>query len=233
MGRFVTSATVASLFFAGALFAQQANQAQAQKTAQSGQPQYNYGGVAQTPWFSQPGIREQLNINEDQFNRLNKVYGENWNKYNTDLGRLGDLNATERSQRMQQMGQTFGQQINTAAKDILNPQQQQRFNQLSWQYQGYNAFNDPQVQQKLNLTDEQKEKLRQHASEFSNQVNDLNKNFATDREGTSKRFNELRQRDREWMNSFLTPQQQQTWREMVGDAYDFSNTKSTPRQSNP
>ena len=31
-------------------------------------------GMRQTPWFSNPNIRQQLQLNDDQFNQLNKGY---------------------------------------------------------------------------------------------------------------------------------------------------------------
>jgi hypothetical protein len=212
----------------GPVFAQQqagqnqAGQVQAgQGLASQGTQGPLHGGIPQTPWFSDQGIRNQLKFNNDQFDRLNKAYGESWNRYRNDIGQFGTLSEADRAKKMQEMNQNFYKGFMSSSSDILNPEQRDRFNQLYLQSQGYNAFSDPQVQQKLNLTPEQQQKIQQWSTDYNTQYQNLNKSYATDREGTTKRFNEFRQKNREQINSLLNEQQRQTWREMTGEAYDF------------
>jgi len=237
MGRIVAAVfAVGAVLVSGPVFAQKRatqTQGSAQGTAQgTGQAQFNYGGISQQPWFSNQGVRKQLGINEDQYNRLNKTWGQNWTKYNTEMGRLSDVPENQRYDRLNQSYQTFNKGFTTSANEVLTPEQQKRYNQLYLQYQGYNAFNDPTVQQKLNLTEDQKEKLRKHSTEMYTQQGEINSAARTDRQGASKRFDTLRQRDREWTNSFLTPQQQQSWRQMTGEPYEFSYGTSGQNQQN-
>jgi len=210
---------------------QQQNQNQAQtnnqgQTNQSGTVTQK-GGVftpySQTPWFSNQDIRQQLKLNDEQFNRLNKSYGESWNRYQQQLGELGkNLTDQQRSERMRNLERNFYNDFTSSTNQVFtDPAQRQRYNQLYWQYMGYNAFQDPTIQQKLNLTDEQRQKLEQYSRDWQRQMSDFNRSYQTDREGTTKRFNEARRQAMDRLNNILTKQQQQTWQQMVGDPYNF------------
>jgi hypothetical protein len=52
-------------------------------------------------------------------------------------------------------------------------------------------------------------------------MGDLNRDYATDRDGVTKRFGDMRTQDQERMNKLLTEPQQKTWRHMTGDPYNF------------
>jgi hypothetical protein len=209
-------------------------EAQQQQNQQQNQGQPNQSGTgtqkggvftpySQTPWFSNQDIRQQLKFDEQQFNRLNKAYGESWNRYQQKMGELGkNLTPEQRTERMRNLERDFYNNFATTTNQYFtDPAQRERFNQLHWQYLGYNAFNDPQIQQKLNLTPEQRQKLDQFSREWHTQMNNFNRSYQTDREGTIKRFNEARQQAMDRLNDVLTKQQQQTWQQMVGDPYNF------------
>jgi len=181
------------------------------------------GGIGQTPWFSDQGIRSQLNLNEQQYNSLNKAYGEAYNQYNS--ARSGTGTGTSGTGADQQRSGAFNQSMNKAVDQyITDPQQRQRYNQLYLQYQGYGAFNDPQVQQKLNLTDEQRQKFNQLNQQWSQQMSGLGKDYQSDPQATSRRFDEMRKQSSNQINSILNSQQQQTWRQMTGDPYNFQSS---------
>ena len=110
--------------------------------------------ISQTPWFSNQAIRGQIGINDQTFNRLNTAYGQAYQTFNTGVGQLGtNLTPQQREQRMQELQSAFNQKMNQAVQStITDPTQLSRYNQLYLQYQGLGALNDPQVQQKLNLT---------------------------------------------------------------------------------
>lgn len=232
MARFGKVAAIVFCAFVGTVFGQQQQFGGGQKVpGQQGARGTLQTPISQQPWFSDQGIRNQLRINEDQFNRLNKVYGEQWNRYNTGISGLNNLEPAQRTQKMQQMSQDFYRGVNDAAKEVLNAEQMSRYNQLYLQHQGWQAFDDPEIQRKLNLTDEQRQKINQLQSDYQTQWGNLNKEFGTDREGAARRYNELRQKNREQMNSLLNEQQRQTWREMTGDPFDFPHTFGPQGQS--
>lgn len=225
MNRFATFvwAGLATLVACGLLEAQQQGQAQKGQSGNTAGQKGGSGAISQTPWFGDQGIRKQLNLNDEQFNRLNKAYGEAWGGYQKGMKQLGtDLNDADRRQRTGALETNFYKSFSSGANDVFtDPAQRQRFNQLSLQYRGYGALSDPMVQEKLNLTSEQRQKLEQFNREWTTQMNDVNRAYQTDREDGTRRFTEMRKQMNERINSLLNPQQQQTWRQLTGDSYDF------------
>ena len=181
------------------------------------------GGIGQTPWFNNPEIRQQFKMNEQQYNQFNKSYSENYGRYQKDLNSLGkDMTDAQRMQKMNELQQRFNKDLATTAdRTFTDPQQRQRYNQLYMQYQGFNAFSDPMVQEKLNLTSTQREKLSQYNQEWHKQMNDLSRASQTDRDGSMKQFNTMRNQAGERINTLLTPEQQKAWQQMVGEPYNF------------
>jgi len=218
---------------------QQQNQAQPNQSGTAGQRGGYQGAYGQTPWFSNQAVRQQLKFDDTQYNKLNKAYGESWQRYQNQMAEINknkDLTDAQRAQRMSDLQREFGTNFSSTTNQVItDPTQRERYNQLYWQYLGYDAFNDPMVQQKLNLTDEQKQKLGQYSREWGTQMNDYSRGYATDREGTSKKFNESRKQANERINSILTKEQQQTWHQMIGDPYNFEPStyfQSSSGQSN-
>jgi len=183
-----------------------------------------YGGVVQTPWFSDKGVRDHFKFTNEQYNALNKGYSDAWTSYNSNLGQLGSsLTEEQRAQKTRDLQATFYQNVNGSADRLMtDPQQRQRYNQLHVQYQNYTAFNDPTIQQKLNLTPEQREKFTQYGQEWNQQMGTLHKSYPSDTIATTKRYNEMVQQNNQRYNSVLNQQQQQTWHQMTGAPYNFT-----------
>jgi hypothetical protein len=118
----------------------------------------------------------------------------------------------------------FQNQFNTDFNGVLDttftdPAMRERYNQLNWQYQGLGAFNDPMVQQRLNLTPQQQQRLQTLNAQWRQQLQALQ---TQNRRGlTQQDFAALRARFMNQLDTVLTPEQQQQWTALIGDAYDF------------
>jgi hypothetical protein len=219
----------------GQLFAQVRNNPPARPlvgpNAQVGAPgvQVNTPGVGvnidipQTPWFNSPSIRQQLKLDERQYNQLNQSYNQYWNRYNQGVSRLGtDLTPEQREARIRDYYGTFHNDFDRSRNEVLtNPELQRRYNQLYWQYQGYGAFNDPAVQQKLELNDVQRQALQRYDHDANRELRTLRQEYGNNREAVAKQFAQWRAQTSERINSTLAPQQQQAWKEMTGERYEF------------
>lgn len=236
------------------------------------QGQFNFNGMGQTPFFSDPGARQQLGINDSQFNQLNQAYQQGYQRFNqpqNGTNGVGTNNAAGRqsqqsgvqpggnAQRLpgaqqgganqqalqgqaaqqnaqqgiqaqsqsSQSGQQAGQiDVNGDFDSALNstfsdPAGRQRFNQLNMQYQGPTAFNDPMVQQQLNLDSRQRQNFERMATEWQRDLASFQRGRQTNL--TQQQFNDLRTRFMNRMNRVLTPEQQQQWSQMAGEPYEF------------
>ncbi len=182
------------------------------------------GGFQQTPWFANPQIRKQLQLNDEQFNRLNQSYMQAWQQYNQGINGLDkQLTNEQRMQRMQELNQGLYKRYSTDIDEtIADRAARRRFNQMDWQYRGYAAFNDPTIQQQLNLNQEQLLKLQQYQNEWNNQLGIWRKEYSNDREGVAKSFQEARKEVQDRIKSILSPEQRKIWADMVGKPFDFT-----------
>ncbi len=175
------------------------------------------------PWFGNENVRRQLKIDDRQYNTLNDAYVQYWTPYNQVVV---DVPAnTAEQQRQQQIAAAYGKfhhGFNTAtAKVFVDPDVRNRYNQLNLQYQGYAAFQDPTVQERLRLSDEQRQKFNRYYTDWNNEMNTYSTEYAKDREGVNKRFSASWKTSRDRINETLTPEQRKSWNEMTGESYDF------------
>jgi hypothetical protein len=183
---------------------------------------WQFGGWNRSPWFADPRVRQELRLKSDQFDQLQNNYSRSWNVYDRGLAGLqNDLTDEQRGIQQRELGQTFQNEFSGSLDQLLaDPAQRLRFGQLYLQYQGFNAFNDPTVQQRLNLTDRQQRQLSRLQQEWDEQMQALSQEFARERNGTA-RFYELRQQAGERIVNVLTDEQRRMWQQMLGRPFDF------------
>jgi hypothetical protein len=181
---------------------------------------YIYNGINPTPWYSAPTVRQQLNLTDDQFNQLNSAYKTNWTTYNQGVTQIGDQ--ANNAARLNELNNNFHRDWNKATTTVFTqPADQQRFNQLSWQYQQYGAFNNPAVRQQLNLNDEQVQKFRTYDQQWNQQMAKWNTDYANNRQSVINAYNQNQKEFQTNVNTVLTPTQQEQWQTMIGKPYSF------------
>jgi len=185
----------------------------------SGQPFLRYG---QQPWFGEPAIRQQLKLTDDQFNRLNQSYGPAYSSLNSSMAGLDALNERERQARLQQNYDTFSRSLGTAYQDVLNPEQQTRFNQLWTQYRGYDALLDPRTAQKLKLSEQQIQDLRKYDATYQQRMQQLWAQYGTNKETALNAYKQFQPQISEQISRTLTPEQVREWQQMTGESYRFT-----------
>jgi hypothetical protein len=181
-------------------------------------------GAGQQPFFSDPGVRRQLNLNNQRFDELSRHYTELMGRFQQDAAELqnNNLPPQQREARLRELQRSFNQEFSRSANQFFADEvQRRRFNQLSLQFQGFGAFNHPAVQQQLRLSPEQQQQLLNLEREWTAQLENLRRGFRTDIPGTGSRFNDLRALNAQRIDSILTREQQRVWRELLGDPYEF------------
>src|SRR5262249_9345033 len=109
-----------------------------------------------------------------------------------------------------------------AARDILNDRQMGRYNQLQYQYNSFNTFTDPDMATRFKLTDQQRAQLREGIDWSNQQMQGITDKARTDPQAASQLYNQYLKDRQARFNKWLTPEQQQTWNQMIGDPYlDF------------
>jgi hypothetical protein len=143
--------------------------------------QSSFDGFSQTPWFSDSSVQQQLRLPPDQVDRLRNNYTQSWERYQKELSGLpSDLTEEQLNARRQQLGQSFSSEFNSALEEAIPDQtQRQRFQQLMLQHQGVYAFDNPTIQQRLNLTPEQRERISRMQQDWRRQMGQLNSRTGT------------------------------------------------------
>jgi hypothetical protein len=195
-----------------------------------------FNGINQRPFFTDPGARRQLNMNDRQFNTLNRAYQDAYGRYNQNVNRLSNnrLTPQQRAQQMQlyenQFNTEYGQALNST---FTNPQYRTRYDQLNRQYMGFNAFNDQAIQRQLNLTPQQQMQIRQLGAEWRKQLMQAGRGNGTDtnlNNITPEQWSQMYSQYWDQLNALLTPEQQQTWSQLTGERYTFSPNLYAPQQ---
>jgi len=183
----------------------------------------NFRGFNQSPWFSNPSVRQQLQLNDDQYDKLIKAYSQSWSRFNEGITGLDKgLAEQERLQRQRGLTESFNKEFGSAVDETLPEKMaRQRYNQMDWQYRGYGAFNDPIIQQKLNLTNEQRQKFSIYDSEWGEQISTWRSEYPRDREGVDNRYRDARLEWQRRIDSTLTPEQRTIWQDMSGKPFEF------------
>jgi serine/threonine protein kinase len=113
-------------------------------------------GAARHMMLSESSVQEDLKVSTEQQSRLNVVFREI-----RDHGplRMQDMPQTSRAERSQQLLKEM-RAHETAIAAILTPIQLARLKQIALQMSGIEAFREPEIAAKLNLTSEQREQIR-------------------------------------------------------------------------
>jgi F0F1-type ATP synthase membrane subunit b/b' len=178
------------------------------------------GGSA-APLFQDAGVRKTLNISEQQLNQLTQANDRLLKDYRARVGQLSNLDARDRPAALQKLWGGFQSDFSAAAGKILDQNQLGRYRQLDLQRQGLAAFNDPQLQQQLGLTEAQRQQLQTLTATRQQQMNALREMAQTNRAEATRRFEALQQEIGKQLNTILNVTQQKNWTEMTGQPHEF------------
>lgn len=182
-----------------------------------------------TPLYRMNDVGKSLNLTPQQVTNLNKLTETTQGQYRDDYGKLGTLNDVDRFTRMQELNQKYSTDWNTGARDVFDDTQRARYQQLNYQYGGFNSFYDPSVQKELSLTAEQQKNLRTQWDWSNQQLAEINRVGALDATKGTQMFRDYWTTRQERLNGFLTDEQKRAWVRMVGEPYTFQPSFVPPR----
>ncbi len=166
-------------------------------------------------------VGKSLNLTADQVTRLNALTTLTQNKFDKDFTGLSTLNDAERFNRQHELRSQYYTEWNNGAKNIFNDNQFRRYQQLNYQYDGFDNFYDPNIQKQLNMTPDQVKNLREHWDWNNQQLADIEKLNATDPAKANQEYTKYWTLRQERLNRYLNAEQQKAWQEMIGEPYAF------------
>jgi Spy/CpxP family protein refolding chaperone len=202
--------------------------------AQRGQGRGGFGGGFGGPGFllQNPSVQKELKLSDDQIKKITDANQSVRDKYKDEFEAVAKLEGDERREKGQELRKKMTDETNKTLAEILKPEQNKRLKEITLQQEGARAFNDPEVQKALNLTDDQKEKIKTINEDAAKEMGEL---FPRGRRGAGgggappdpSAFKErmtkmaaMRKETLDKVTSVLTDDQKKTWKDMTGAPFE-------------
>jgi len=166
-------------------------------------------------------VSKSLNLTADQINRLNAATDRIQTQYRDNYTKLNTVAEADRAARLRELNQQYVTDWNKGVRDVFNDTQRQRYQQLHYQYGGFDTLYIPDVQTHLNLTQAQLKDLNSQWDWSTQQQQAIDRLVATDPTKATQMYRDYWTQRQERFNKFLTPEQQKAWATMTGDPYTF------------
>jgi hypothetical protein len=162
-------------------------------------------------------VQQELELNDDQKKQVREI-SEKVREASPRRaqGATGEGDRAQRRDQMQMVSRVVAEQ-EKKLDEVLNEDQRKRLEEISLQLTGVRALSRDEVAGKLNLSDQQKEKLQSMLREQRGQAGrgegQQRPNLAAMRE--------RRQQTEQQMLEVLTEEQKQKWEELKGKPFQF------------
>jgi hypothetical protein len=177
------------------------------------------GGLAQL--LGNASVQKELKLDDTQTEKAKELVQKVNEEMRPKREGLQDLEPQERMTKMQEINREANALVLKTAGDFLKPEQITRLHQISYQQRGLQAFSDPEVAKKLNLTDAQKADIKTINDDSMQEMRSIMQGFQDDREGTMKKMTEHRKETLAKASAKLNDEQQKTWKELLGAPFEI------------
>ncbi len=199
------------------------------------------GGMGGLGLLRMEQVQKELSLSEQQKTKLQELAEKTREEARERFSGARDLSQEERRKRFEDMREEMQERAEKLQKqitEILKPEQVKRLRQIELQQQGPAALMRPVVAETVGLTDEQKEKLQQIASDTREKMRGIFEEMrGGDRERRGERGGEVREKmqqirqegEKEAM-AILKPEQKQKLGEMMGEPFELDRSQFAPRR---
>jgi hypothetical protein len=167
------------------------------------------------------GVQRELKLDEAQSEKVEKIAAEVAAKGRAAAKEYQALSKTVRRQKMHKLMTEACEEAMTAVRGIFTAEQSKRFDQIVLQQRGVMAFADPEIEAKLKLTDDQKDRVIELAGGLHAQLLELSKTASPGKmEDVHEQGLALSRKIADQIVSLLDTDQKATWNKLTGDRFD-------------
>lgn len=187
------------------------------------QQRFPFGGGFGSPamLLINPDVQKELKLTEEQITKAKDIGQKVREKYKDDFAKLKDTPQEQRREKFQELSKTISAETDKALKDVLNTDQQKRLKQLELQAKGADAFVDADVEKALNLTAEQKEKVKTLREDAGKEMREIFQNAQGNFQEAITKVQTLRKEMLEKASATLSDAQKKTWKDLTGAPFEF------------
>jgi len=163
-------------------------------------------------------VQKELKLDDSQVEKSKELAASMREKMQENREKLQGLEAEERRTKQAEINKEMNESTMKAVGAFLKPEQVTRLKQISIQVRGLQAFSDPEVAKKLNLTDTQKTDIQAINNEVRESTQGLISQDSSPEERAEgmKKIAEARKAGLTKAEAKLNDEQQKTWKELLG-----------------
>jgi len=158
-------------------------------------------------------VQKDVKVTDEQNTKLKDAMEKIRDKHKDDYAKLREMSRKDQFKLIK----TIREEARKAAAGILDAKQIKRFKQIQWQLEGARALEDPEAQEGLKLSGEQKKKLATILEDSDKKMVELFQGGA----GTREKFVALQKETQDKANGVLSEEQKKNWKEMKGEPFEF------------
>lgn len=168
--------------------------------------------------LSNKGVMDELKLDSAQTEKMTALAARTREKLQGEMAKIRDLPQGERGEKARQAVGAIHEDVKKSLSEFLKPEQLNRYEQISLQARGPEAFADPQVQEKLKLSDEQKAKLKELNASMRAKMAEIRQ---APQEERMRKMLDLRKESMSQAAGVLTEAQKLIWKEMTGEPFEL------------
>lgn len=175
-----------------------------------------------------PQVREEIELIEDQQTQLTEFAESLRDEMRGQFEGLRDLPEGERRERFEAAQAEVTEKVRAKVEEVLLPHQIERLEQIQLQLRGAGAVAEPEVAEKLGLSEDQiseietlRDELRAEAQQIFQRPAE---GQAPDREGMAERFRQFREESQEKILAVLTTKQREQFESMQGEPLEIDRS---------
>jgi hypothetical protein len=185
------------------------------------------GGFGGAGLLLNPGVQKELKLTDEQIEKAKTVSKEVFGKFKDDFVKLKDATPEERREKGQELMKKMAAESQKALDGVLKPEQSKRLKQIEMQMRG---LADADAQKALNLSDEQKTKLKQINEDIAKERREIIKTAKDNPKEAQEKLAKLRDTTREKQMKLLSSEQQKQWKDLTGEPFELKFERPTPKQ---
>ena len=179
-----------------------------------------FGGGA-AGFLMAPNVQKDLNLTDAQVRKVPETLAEIRKSHEGDYSDLRDASADVRWVKMARLSETVSDEVKKALS--FSAEQSKRFDQISLQAHGLQAFANSTVDEKLKLTNDQKSKIREIVEATRSSLAGASNKDASEQERTDARSKRAatQKQNMTKVQSLLTDDQKKAWKELTGEPIEI------------
>jgi Spy/CpxP family protein refolding chaperone len=179
---------------------------------------FGRGGATLAGLLANASVQKELKLDDQQTEKAKELAEKTREESREKFQGLQDLSQEERRTKMLDINKEINDSTLKAVGAFLKPEQVTRLKQISYQQRGLQAFSDPEIAKKLNLTDAQKTDIQAISQETMESTRGLISQDSTPEERAEgmKKIAEARKAGLTKAEAKLNDEQQKTWKELLG-----------------